>query len=305
MAAAPSGEQFEISFGRQRATIVEVGGGVRAYTDGERDVLEPFPLEAICDGAHGAVLVPWPNRLDGGSYEYDGAHHQLPLTEPDRGNAIHGLLRWRPWLALAQDPDRVVMGSRLHPRPGYPFDLEVSVEYSLGEDGLVVVTTATNAGSGPCPYGSGQHPYLSAGEGRIDDCTLELPAESVIVTDPERGLPTGREHVAGGPLDFRRPRPIAASTIDSPFEDLRRDAAGLATARLSRPDGCTVELWVDERYAVLEVFTGDTLAPQRRRRGLAVEPMTCPPNAFRSGEHLIRLDPGESVRSTWGARLLG
>ncbi|MCW3031879.1 MAG: aldose 1-epimerase [Solirubrobacteraceae bacterium] len=305
MGAAPSGEQFEISFARQRATVVEVGGGVRTYTAEGRDVLEPYGVDEICDGAHGAVLIPWPNRLDGGSYEFDGSTQQLPLTEPATRTAIHGLLRWQPWRALEHDAERVVMGARLHPQPGYPFDLDVSVEYSLGEDGLIVVTSARNVGDRPCPYGAGQHPYLSPGQARLDDCTLQLPAETVILTDPERKLPTGSEPVGGGRMDFREPRRIEATAIDSAFTDLRRGADHLATVRLTAPAGDCVELWVDERYQVLELFTGETLAPRRRRRGLAVEPMTCPPNAFRSGERLIRLDPGESVRSTWGARLLG
>ena len=44
MAAPPSGEQFEIRHGTQRATIVEVGGGVREYTVGDRPVLDPYDL---------------------------------------------------------------------------------------------------------------------------------------------------------------------------------------------------------------------------------------------------------------------
>jgi aldose 1-epimerase len=303
MRQPPSGEQFEIRFAGQRATIVEVGGGIRSYRHGERDVLDPYPIEQICDGAHGAVLVPWPNRLADGSYEFDGQRLQVALSEPEKHNAIHGLLRWTSWHALSHETDRVVMGARLHPQPGYPFDLEVSVEYSLGEDGLIVVTGATNVGERPCPYGVGQHPYLSPGGARLDDCTLQLPAAGLIVTDPERSLPSGREPVAGGALDFREPRLLGALEIDSPFEHLIRDESGLATTRLTAPDGSCVELWVDEAYPLLEVFTGDTLAPHRRRRGLGLEPMSCPPDAFRSGEHLLRLDPGESSRAAWGVRL--
>ena len=304
MAPAPSGEQHEIVFGDQRATVVEVGGGIREYLHGDRHVLDPYPLEQMCDGAHGTVLVPWPNRLGDGSYEFDGQRLQLALTEPERRNAIHGLLRWASWRALSRDPARVVMGARMHPQPGYPFEVEVSVEYSLGENGLVVVTTATNVGERPCPFGAGQHPYLSPGDATLDECELELPAETVILTDSEQMLPSGREAVSGGELDFRSPRPIGSSVIDSPFEDLRRDADGLARTRLSAPDGRTAELWVDEAYPLLEVFTGDTLAPHRRRRGLGLEPMSCPPDAFRSGEHLVRLEPGAAWRGAWGARLL-
>ncbi len=117
-------------------------------------------------------------------------------------------------------------------------------------------------------------------------------------------LPCGREPVANGELDFRSPRPIGAAVIDSPFDELRRGEDGLSRARLSGPDGRTVELWVDRAYPLLEVFTGDSLAPGRRRRGLGLEPMSCPPDAFRSGERLVRLEPGEAWRGGWGARLL-
>lgn len=305
MPAPPSGEQFEIVHGEQRASIVEVGGGIRSYTHGVREVLEPYPLEEMCDGAHGAVLMPWPNRLADGSYGFDGRHHQLDLTEPAKQNAIHGLLRWVPWRAVEREDDRVVMAARIHPRPGYPFDLEVSVEYALSGEGLTVTQRARNAGAAACPYGSGQHPYLSPGSGTIDACELELPADIVILTDPERQLPCGRADVDGGPLDFREARELGGSEIDSPFTGLGRDWQGRATARMSAPDGAIVELWVDEAYEVLEVFTGDTLAPERRRTGLAVEPMTCAPDAFRSGEGLIRLEPGESTVATWGVRLSG
>jgi len=304
MPAPPSGEQFEIAAGAGRATIVEVGGGIREYREDGRDVLEPFALGEICDGAHGTVLVPWPNRLAGGRYSFDGAEHQLALSEPARGNAIHGLARWRPWRALAHEPDRVRLAIRLHPEPGYPFDLEVAVEYRLGEDGLTVTTRARNLGGSPCPYGAGQHPYLSPGSGTLDGCTLELPAEKLITTDPERQLPDGREALAGGPLDFRAPRLLGPARIDSPLTDLRRGADGLARARLQGADGAVVELRADERYPFLEVFTGDTLSPARRRRGLALEPMTCAPNAFQSGEGLVRLEPGETHTAAWGVALI-
>jgi aldose 1-epimerase len=302
--APPSGEQFEIRHGDQRATIVEVGGGIRELFAGDRAVLEPYELGATCDGGHGAVLVPWPNRIGDGRYSFDGIERQLALTEPGRGNAIHGLLRWAPWRALEHEPDRVLMGARLHPHPGYPFDLEVSVEYRLENDGLTVTIMARNVGENACPFGAGQHPYLSPGTGTIDECLLELRAATVISIDAERGLPRGRESLDGRELDFRRPRKLGGVVIDSPFTDLERDEDGMARVRLTGRDGQTVGLWVDSSHPVIELFTGDTLAPERRRTGLAVEPMTCPPDAFRSGENLIRLEPGTSCTSRWGVGLL-
>ena len=303
-ALPPSGEQFEIVHGQQRATIVEVGGGVREYVVGERPVLDPYPASAMCDGGHGAPLIPWPNRLGDGRYRFDGVDYQVALSEPAKHNAIHGFLRWRPWEAMTREPSRVVVGTRLYPLTGYPFTLEVRIEYALDEDGLSVRTSATNLCDSACPYGAGQHPYLSPGEGLIDACTLEVAAGTRIVTDAERQLPSGRETVDGGEYDFSSPRVIGGQPIDDAFTDLARDDSGRAVCRLTAPDGATVELWVDENYPFMELFTGDTLRPSRRRTGLAVEPMTCAPNAFQSGDGLIRLEPGQTHASHWGVRLV-
>ena len=195
------------------------------------------------------------------------------------------------------------MSTRLYPLKGYPFTLDAQVEYALGDDGLTVRTTATNIGTQPCPYACGHHPYLSPGEALVDDCTLTVDAATRIDTDPDRQLPTGREPVAGGEFDFRRGRTLGGLAVDYAFTDLARDGQGRAWVRLTGPDGRTAELWVDQTYPLVEVYTGDTLAPDRRRRGLGTEPMTCPPNGLQSGEGVITLDPRQSVTTTWGARL--
>jgi aldose 1-epimerase len=303
MRIPPSGEQFEIRHGDQRATIVEVGGAIREYYAGDRAVLDPFSIDKMADGAHGNPLVPWPNRLEDGKYEWDGATLQGALTEPEKHNAIHGLLRWHNWVATERDESRVLMHARIHPQTGYPFILDVSVAYALTDDGLVVTTTATNLGETACPYGTGQHPYLSPGEGLIDECELQFAAATRIDTDDERQLPTGRVPVAGTDFDFSEPRRVGDFQMDYAFTDLAREQDGRAYGRLKGADRATVELWLDENYDFLEVFTGDSLAPERARRGLGCEPMTCAPNAFNSGDGLIRLEPGESYSAVWGVRL--
>lgn len=300
----PSGQQFEISHGEQRATVVEVGGGIRGYRVGDRDVLQPYDLHAVCDGAHGAPLVPWPNRLGDGRYTFDGREYQVALTEPGRANAIHGFLRWRPWLCASHTADSVVMTTRLYPLTGYPFTLDVQVAYTLGDSGLTVATTATNLGDAPCPYASGQHPYLSPGTGTVDGCTLRFAAGFRIDTDAERQLPVGEVPVAGTPYDFGEARAVGDLVLDDAFGDLGRDADGHAWLRLTGNDGNTVRLWADGTYRYLQTYTADTLGPQRRRSALAAEPMTSPPDAFRSGTDLVRLEPGETLTSTWGADLV-
>jgi len=303
MTTHPSGEQFHISLGDQRATIVEVGGGVREYEVGRRAVLDSYPLDQMCDGAHGTPLIPWPNRLADGRYSFDGSNHQVALTEPEKHNAIHGFMTWRPWQAVDREDDRLVMAARLHPLTGYPFTLDLRVAYQLTDGGLEVTTTAQNLGERAAPYGVGQHPYLSPGDGLIDDCELHLPARTRVLTDAARQLPTGMEPVRGGPFDFTEPRRLGGLQIDHAFTDLERDKSGRAWTRLRGSDGAWAEQWVDEGYPFVELYTGDTLAPERARRGLGTEPMSCPPNALASGEGIVRLEPGESHTTSWGARL--
>lgn len=187
---APSGQQFEISCGGHRATVVEVGGGLRDCSlDGEQ-VLDGYSLAERCTGARGLPLIPWPNRIQDGAYRFDGTGYQVPLTEPDAHNAIHGFLRWQNWTCRRHSADQVVMGSVLHPQMGYPFTLDVSVTYTLDGAGLIVRTEAVNIGDAACPYGAGQHPYLSLGAGLIDTCRLELDAARWLPTD-DRGVVPG------------------------------------------------------------------------------------------------------------------
>jgi len=296
---APSGEQIEIAFGDQRAVVVEVGGGLRSYSVGDRDVLDGYDADEMSSSGRGQVLLPWPNRLQDGEYEFDGRQHQLDLTEPEEHNAIHGLVRWSPWRVAEREPHRVAMEHALHPQPGYPFSLELRLEYTLSESGLEVRTRATNVGDDASPYGAGAHPYLTVGTDTVDPVELHAPGATMLQSD-DRGLPVGREPVDGTEHDFRRPRTIGSTVLDNCFTDLDRGDDGLARVRLRDPaNDSVVTLWVDESYSYLMLFTGDPL-PDVNRRSLAVEPMTCPPNAFRTGEALIRLEPGESTTGVWG-----
>jgi aldose 1-epimerase len=294
----PSGEQFEIALGDQRVAAVEVGGALRSYMVAGRNVLDGYGPDEMCSSGRGQVLIPWPNRLQDGTYELDGRCHTLPLTEPEHGNAIHGLVRWAAWSVAEHEPHRVLLTHVLRPQPGYPFSLAVELEYALSEEGLRVRTTATNVGADACPYGSGAHPYLRVGTETVDDVVLRVPARTVLRSD-DRGIPVGSASVEDADLDFRVPRPVGATRLDHCFTDLEHDEDGLARAELRSPDGDTLTLWVDGAYRYLMVFTGDPL-PDVARRSLAVEPMTCAPNAFRSGEGLVTLAPGESTTSAWG-----
>jgi aldose 1-epimerase len=280
----------ELAAGDQRLVVDLIGGGLRAYEARSRPILDGYAESGGATSGRGQVLIPWPNRLEDGRYEWDGQWHQAPITEPENGNAIHGLVRREEWSLAEQADDRVVVEYDLEPQPGYPFSLALAIEYSLSADGLRVETTAENTGKEAAPYGSGMHPYFT---GPVDDVVLRAPGRTVLYSGM-RSLPTGRGPVAGTDHDFTRPRAIGSTELDDCFTDLERGADGLARVEYG---GVTV--WLDESYGYLQLFTGDPL-PDVARRSLAIEPMTCPPNAFHSGEAVIRLEPGDRVESAWG-----
>ena len=301
MQASATGQQHELRSGQHVAVVVETGGGLRRYAYAGREVVDGYPAESLPDAARGQLLVPWPNRVRDGRYRWDGVDQQLALTEPGACNAIHGLVRTLPFAVRARDDATVTLGATLLPQRGYPHRLDVAVTYALAADGLAVTVSARNTGETDAPYAVGQHPYISVGTEYVDDAVLTLPTRHWLRTDG-RGLPVGRAAVTGSPFDFRNPRRLGATPIDTAFGGLMRDPSGRAITRLANPeDGFTVDVWAGTAASHLQVFTGDTLAdPDRRRRGLAVEPMSAPPDAFRSGEGLVRLQPGRTHRFGWG-----
>lgn len=301
---APSGRQFVIGHGRQQAVVTEVGAALRSYTVGDRDVVDGFAESDLCPSGRGQVLAPWPNRLGDGRYRFEGRAGRAALDEPERSNAIHGLVRWLAWSPRSQAQNVLTMGCMLEPQPAYPWRLALDVEYRLGRGGLAVTTEVTNLDDGPAPFGLGFHPYVTVGTDTVDGARLQLPGARVLVTD-DRGLPVGERHVGGSELDFRVERPIGPTRLDTAYFALARDAQGVARAELRHPDDDrAVVVWMDSGFGYLMAYTGDTIEDEaRRRRSVALEPMTCPPDALRSGTALVTLSPGSRWRGSWGIAL--
>jgi aldose 1-epimerase len=299
--ASVTGEQFEIAHGAQRAVVTEVGATLRAYIVSEREVIAGFGVTEWAHGGRGQVLAPWPNRLGDGRYRFGDTDAQAALDEPERHNAIHGLVRWMPWTLDVKAQNLVALRRHLFPTPGYPFNLDLRVEYRLGRDGLTITSTATNVGDLTLPFGLGFHPYLRAATQSVDMAVLTLPARERLVLD-DRGLPTGDVRpVEGTEYDFTEPRLIGPTQLDTAYTGLDRDREGRAWSELAAaapPAG--TRLWVDEEFGYLMCYTGDTLGQAERRRAVAIEPMTCPPDALRSGRGLIVLAPGQRWEGAWG-----
>ncbi len=298
---APSGEQYEISGGGYRAVVTESGGALRLLEHDGRPLIDGFSAEEMAPGGRGQLLMPWPNRIRDGQYAVDGRTLQLPLTEPSRHNASHGLVRWVAWTPEEHTPHSVTLHYRLMAQTGYPWTLDLQVLYDLSADGLTVTQVATNLAAEPAPYAQGAHPYLTVGPGPCDGWELTLPAATRLLSDPERLLPVGREPVEGTEHDFRVARPVRGTVLDHAFTDLDRDSSGRATTVLRNPaSGAAVALWVDPAYRWLMVYSADD-RPATARRSVAVEPMTAPVDAFRSGEDLTWLAPAGQPNATFSA----
>lgn len=294
-----TGEQFEITSDHGRAVVTEVGAGLRAFEWHGVPYLETYPAEAPKPplGA-GAVLVPWPNRVAGARWEFDGRPQHLDMTEPDKGNAIHGLTRHQPWRAVLRETSRITLATDVDVQPGWPVPLHTSITYAVGSRGLTVEHTVRNVGDRPVPFGVGCHPYPRAGLSPRDECTLQLAAHTVLPLDLKTMIPSGpATDVTDTVADFRQPKPLAGIQLDTPFGDCRPEDDGLIHHRLRGRDG-GVELWAEPDFRWVQVFTPDDFPDAGSV--IAIEPMTCPPDALNSGVDLITLAPGQNWSAKWG-----
>jgi aldose 1-epimerase len=292
----PADETHEVvlAAGDARLAVDLRGGGMRRLVVDDWDVLDGYPAGAVPKGSRGAVLVPWPNRVRDGRWTWHGRDLQLDVHSPDQPNAIHGLVAWQPWTVLEQTSSSTSVGTVLQPHPGYPFRLAVALDYELAPDRLGVTMRVRNLGTEAAPLGVGMHPYLHVGaneDGGIGGAELDVPARTALDTDG--GLPTGTTHRFHG--DVGR---IGHRAFDTPLTDLDREEDGWARVRLRGPLGELV-LAVDGAWSWLQIYTGDTLPEGQRRRSLAVEPMTCPPNALADNRDLLVLEPGADWAGTW------
>lgn len=270
------------------------GGGLRRLTVGDWEVLDGYPAGTVPAGWNGAVLVPWPNRLRHGRWTWQGEQLQLDVHSPDQPHAIHGLACWQRWTALESDEGRLTVATNVERHPGYPFRLAAAVDYVLHPDRLVVTVEVANLDTVYAPVGIGMHPYLSFGgqhDGAVADVELSVPARTELVVDG--GLPTGERRPFDGAIGR-----IGDLALDVPVTDLVRDDDGWARVRAAGPAGA-LELAVDAAWPWLQVYSGDQLPPGQHRRSLAVEPMSCPPNALADGYDLVVLDPGDEWVGSW------
>jgi aldose 1-epimerase len=248
---------------------------------------------------NGAHLLPYPNRIKNGSYIFNNQRYQLPINLVKQNHSIHGLLYCQEFHLTRTHTDektaRVTLEYHYKKNEmGYPFSFSTSITYDLSDKGLMCSTHVANTGKKSLPLGDGWHPYFTFGS-QIDALTLQLPSGEILEDDKHQ-IPTGNII----PFErFLQPTTIGKRELDSCFV-LSINQSINRSKLIDHSQNLTIEIWQDtglNKYNYLQVY----IPPDRT--SIALEPMTCPANAFNSGQDLIVLEPGECYYSRCGVIL--
>jgi aldose 1-epimerase len=294
----PGGAEWQLRSGPYAAVITSVGATLRSLTYDGRDLVVPFSATSIRPSYRGAVIAPWPNRIAGGRYAYAGKTHQLPINDIATGAALHGLVHWVRWDLNQVTDSRIVLSHSIVPQSGYPFIVKLRIAYELRGQGLSARLVADNPTAEPVPYGCCPHPYLSAGPAGLDDWELLLSARSRIDVD-QRLTPIGAQDVQAVDCDFRTAAAIGSRQIDHAFTGLSPDHDHRFTVSLrDRTNRTGVRMSWGSWGQWVQLHTAD--GPEAGNRvGLAVEPMSCPPNAFNGLSGPPLLHPRQFFEADW------
>ena len=297
MSRPGNGEQINIESEHYAAQIRTMGAGLNFLRFKGRDLVDPFIPTIKPENYRGDVLAPWPNRIEDGKYEVDGALYLIPINEPNRNNALHGLVNCCEWDVIEKTDNSVLLKATLKKSVSYPTDLDFSAKYSLSDQGLSITVSAQNTGKNRAPYGVSIHPYLiPTPNSRVDDWSLTMNSSEVLDVDEKRLLPIGLKKVEELDFDFRSSAIIGNRFIDHAFK-VDKESERIIT--VVAKNGDAVEMTFSSNCEWIQIHTADRNGGTDSRICLAVEPMTCPPNAFRNLDSNIWLVPGSSTSSTW------
>ena len=290
-----------------RAEIGTVAAVLRSLAVDGADIVEPTPADRTPAFGNGIVLAPWPNRVRDGEWVLDGEPQHLDITERERSNALHGLLRNADYAVEEHGDAAVTLRALIPPQHGWPFVLDTTVRYELEPDGIRVTHAVVNRSQRPAPWAVGTHPFLRVGATPVEELVLTAPASRYVEVD-ERLNPL-RVSAVTPEVDLRGGRVVGELRLDTAFGGIEHasPAGGRGdSAWLEAPDGARTTLWQDLDWGWLQVFTTPSF-PRADGPGVAVavEPMTAPPDALNSGTDLVWLEPGGRWQGSWGLRYRG
>ena len=277
------------------AEISTTGATLKLLRFRDRDLIEPAPK---APRYHGSVLAPWPNRIRDGRYVFRGTTYTTVINEVDRNNALHGLVDKIEFSIQSQGDDNLHLSAIVASGNHYPSDLRIDCFYSLDPTGLRWKISAKNIGNSPAPYGVSIHPYLVTGTDLlVDELHLSFESKEFLEVDDQRLLPLELQHVDSHDFNFSNKTRIGTRFIDhafklNPLSDNRR-------IELTDSKGVGTFMEYDSEAKWIQIHTADREGGADSRKCLAVEPMSCPPDAFNSSLDLIELEPGQTVAMSW------
>lgn len=238
----------------------------------------------------GEFLIPFPNRIRSGEYEFNGKKYNLDINMSNEENAIHGIMFSKEFIL-----DTDIAGNSITLRhsydgsnQGYPFPCTVTYMFSLYPQIVSCDISVMNTGTQTLPLGVGWHPYFSLGA-NVEELELKIPRATTIEVD-EKMIPTGEKSEFN---DYEEFSIVGDTSFDTGFKI--SDISAVTSIRNKETD-VTIELEQtsgDQGFNYVQIFTPPS------RKTIAVEPMTCPANAFNSKESLIKLNSQETWRGSF------
>lgn len=291
--------EIKLQSGDYTAIIRKHGAGLNSLTFRNRNLVEPFLLGQPAR-YRGDLLAPWPNRIRDGKYLVEGKTYEVPINETNRQTSLHGLINNLNWDITIKSRNRVELGVELLESISFPTSLIFRAIYALSDKGLTIEIHANNSGTKRAPYGVSIHPYLIAFPSeKVDQWKLAMNSDQVLAVDQKRLLPLQLCEVSELNYDFRQGAKIGNRFIDHAF---KVDESKPRLISLFSQNGNGVEMTFDSSARWIQIHTADRNGDSDSRSCLAVEPMSCPPDAFNSKIDLIWLEPNQSTSSSWRIR---
>jgi aldose 1-epimerase len=244
----------------------------------------------------GARLLPFPNRIAGGSYEFDGKHYQLPINFNKEGHAAHGFISSIDFNLIGETKGNDFArtnfeGDYQGEIVGYPFPFKIVLTYELRKRNLLEIKVkVTNTGRSRMPFGDGWHPYFKTGS-KVNSLKLRIIPEYAVDVD-SRMIPTGAESKFD---TFSESMEIKEQFFDSCF----KNPAGRVSI-IDEQKELEALFWQEtghNQYQFTQLYTPEG------RDTISVEPVTSEPNAFNSGKGLIILEPNQSIHLAHGIEI--
>ena len=306
--SSATGEQYVLTHsshaGEFSATVTQLGAALRLFSVDGIDLVEPYSADGPVPLCAGQIMAPWVNRLDKGQWTYRGNVLQNPITIVEQENANHGLMLDYLYEVVSQTGSAVTLSGLIAPTAGYPFEVLTTISYELTDDGLEVTHRAVNQSAEAAPFATGAHPYFKFSVVDSADLILTSDAQTLTVVN-HRQIPVAEAATVGSEFDLRGGVRVGNQDIDEDFTNLPRDEHGNAHTYLRAPDGRGLDVWQDETFKHVVIFTPNFFPTidGGKTSVAAIEPSTAAPNAFNSGRNLVWLEPGDEFVGRWGVKV--